>query len=212
MAGHLFVFEGADGVGKSRRCRDTISFISNLGTPCEAFSFPGKKPGTLGHIVHNIHNRPGELGLPVVCPAALQALHIAAQLDSIERNILPLLEQGRVILLDRFWWSTWVYGSEAGVDASVLATLISAEQLVWGGLNPSALFLIDRRTPIRQEQLPQTFARLRGLYAELASREEKKYPVFTVNNSDFDAAQNQIQQVVLETIGLPHASPRSIVR
>lgn len=93
MAAALFVFEGADGVGKSRRCGDTSKYIKQLGLPCDVFSFPGKKPGSLGHVVHTLHNSPRELGLPSVLPAALQTLHIAAQLDSIERDIFQRLRR-----------------------------------------------------------------------------------------------------------------------
>lgn len=200
MAAALFVFEGADGVGKSRRCGDTSKYIKQLGLPCDVFSFPGKKPGSLGHVVHTLHNSPRELGLPSVLPAALQTLHIAAQLDSIERDILPALAEGHIVLLDRFWWSTWVYGSKAGVDEGLLTTLVTLEQRVWKKLLPTALFFIDRRRPIRREHSTRTFDQLRRLYQQLAAREKRHYPVFTICNDDFNVAQAEIEKIIKDAL------------
>lgn len=203
MAAALFVFEGADGVGKSRRCRDTSKYIAKLGLPCDVFSFPGKKLGSLGQVVHTLHNSPHKLGVPSVRPAALQTLHIAAQLDAIERDILPALAKGRTVLLDRFWWSTWVYGSKAGVDDGLLTSLVALEQRVWGKVLPTAVFFIDRSKPIRQEHSARTFERLRLLYQQLAAREKRRYPVFTIHNDEFDVAQAKIEQIVKSAFSAP---------
>jgi len=210
MAALLFVFEGADGVGKTRRCHDTYEFIARLGVPCDVFSFSGKMFVSLRQIVHTILNKSQALRHHAARPYALQTLHIAAQIDAIERDVLPALRRGRVVLLDRFWWSTWVYGSEAGVDSSVLTGLVELEQRVWRDVMPTAVFFIDREKPIRPEQSPRIFKRLRCLYQELAGSERKNYPVFTIRNDDFDIAQAKIQRIVkdaLSTTEKPSAPP-----
>jgi dTMP kinase len=61
----------------------------------------------------------------------LQTLHVAAHLDAIERKILPALEAGTWVILDRYWWSTWVYGIEQGISSTYLEPVIKAEQARW---------------------------------------------------------------------------------
>ena len=100
--------------------------------------------GTIGRLVYDIHHDPVQYGVEKITAASLQALHIAAHLDAIERLILPDLSEGRWVILDRFWWSTWVYGRVARVERTTLDALIQAERLHWKGVQPDAFFLIDR--------------------------------------------------------------------
>ena len=106
--GKLFVLEGPDGVGKSTLAHTLTEYLNAKGIPCDYFAFPGREAGTLGRHIYDFHHNPIQFGVKLVNPASVQVLHIAAHLDTIERNILPTLEKGRSIVLDRFWWSTWV--------------------------------------------------------------------------------------------------------
>ena len=115
-----------------------------MGLTCDHLSFPGKEEGTIGHLVYEVHHEPASFGLNSIAEISRQALHIAAHLDEIERRILPALQQGRWVVLDRFWWSTWVYGRAASVENSTLDALIQAERLHWRDVKPDALFVIDR--------------------------------------------------------------------
>jgi dTMP kinase len=202
MPGHLIIFEGPDGVGKTKRCHDTAKYITGLGIKNRVFAFPGKVPGSLGHVVHMLHNSPSKFGLGPVMPAALQTLHIAAQVDAIERKILPLLSENYCILLDRFWWSTWVYGSEAGVAPNLLEAMVTLENMAWRGKKPNAAFLIDRAVPFRQEQSSEKFSRLRSLYRELAAKEQSNYGVFNVNAVDSKSIEPVIQRAVDNLLGI----------
>src|SRR5688572_21439337 len=108
--GKLFVFEGPDGSGKTTLSMAFAKYLRNKGTDCEHFAFPGREAGTLGKLVHELHHNSALVGVDSLTPSSLQLLHIAAHVDAIESRIVPLLKNGRSIVLDRFWWSTWVYG------------------------------------------------------------------------------------------------------
>jgi dTMP kinase len=95
------------------------------------FSFPGDRPGTVGKLVYDLHHSPENFGIKRISSLGLQALHIAAHVDAISEEILPTLISGKWVVLDRFWWSTWVYGKAAGIESNILQSLIHTEQLTW---------------------------------------------------------------------------------
>jgi dTMP kinase len=180
-SGRLIVFEGADGAGKSSISSYFLAAVRGRGVAVELLSFPGKQPNTLGELVYRLHHKPEELGVSSLTPASLQTLHIAAHLDAIESVIVPALEAGSWIVLDRYWWSTWVYGIVDGIRRDVLSALIEAERLVWGKWLPAAVFHVTRKQPLREEPLAK-WRRLRAAYEELARIERDKYPIYTLHN------------------------------
>jgi dTMP kinase len=198
--GHLFVFEGADGVGKSRRCRQTAAFLQRLGVACQSFAFPGKTPGTLGLLVQKLQQSPAEVGLAPLLPETSQMLQVAVQLEGVAREMIPHLQEGKVLLVDRFWWSSWVYGMEMGADSRVMDALIGLARLAWRDMKPSCVFLIERDKPFRVEQSAKSFAALSSLYREIAKKESAAHPVHVISNEDFSTAQKRIEDVVRQTL------------
>lgn len=180
--GRLIVLEGADGVGKSTLSRELVRELTVQGERAELLSFPGRQPGTLGHLVYEIHHDPSSLGLKTVTHAANQALHIAAHLDVIERQIVPMLRAGTTVILDRFWWSTLIYGVVGGVDRKVLEALVAVERLLWGDFRPTVVVVLRRDAPInRDEPLPRWLS-LRDEYDRLAREERKVCRVEVIEN------------------------------
>lgn len=181
MIGNLFIFEGPDGVGKTtivQALKDKLG-----GDAFEFLSFPGREEGTLGHAIYRLHHSPEDFGIRVMSELARQALHVAAHIDAIETRIRPWIAEGRNVVLDRFWWSTIVYGSIGGVEHQALIDLVAAEQIVWGEIKPAIAFLIDRDSPIDRKEDPAYWQRLRSSYARLAARESRRYKVCTVSNT-----------------------------
>ena len=114
--GHLIVFEGPDGVGKTTLARLLTRELEHRGCHCLYKSFPGQEEGSLGRLVYDIHHHPHKFGIEQMSPTSLQMLHIAAHVDAIERDIKPSLQRGHHIILDRYWWSTLAYGIVGGSD------------------------------------------------------------------------------------------------
>jgi len=181
--GKLIIIEGPDGVGKTAIATDLSRRLNELGHCCELFAFPGNKLGTLGKLIHEIHHRPSQYGINHVSPTAAQALHLAAHLDSVEETILPALRSGRHVVLDRFWWSMWVYGLVSGVRKNILRRMVDLEQSIWRGVNPLGLFLIRRSEPIRRNEPKELWLTLYHQYDALAKGEGTKHPVFFIENT-----------------------------
>jgi thymidylate kinase len=155
-------------------------------------SFPGKEAGTLGQHVYELHHDPARFGISALSAASLQLLHVAAHIDAIETRIKPLLHQGETVVLDRFWWSTFVYGLVGGVSRSVLDNMVALERSVWRPVQPDRFFLITREAPLRPEP-PELWPRWRDAYVNLAGEECDNHPVLVVeNNRDMAEAKNRI--------------------
>lgn len=179
--GQLVVFEGPDGVGKSELAARFESWLVEHGFPAQLLSFPGKEEGTVGKLVYDLHSDPARFDVTGLTAASLQALHIAAHLDAIERRIIPVIKSNRAVVLDRFWWSTYVYGITSNVDRKILEAMIETEKVAWGTEKPSILFLIDRSQPLRPEP-PELWAKCREGYRRLFATERTQYPCETIAN------------------------------
>ena len=177
----LFVFEGPDGAGKTTLSQAFAEKLSSEGVDCEYFSFPGREEGSLGRHVYELHHGAHVERISTVAPASLQVLHVAAHIDAIESQIRPALAAGRVVVLDRFWWSTWVYGMIAGIAERSLRAMIALESVHWNEILPSAVFLLRRDGPLHPVPV-ERWDELSREYMCLADRESGRHPVFQITN------------------------------
>ena len=195
-SGKLFIFEGPDGVGKSTLAEWFKNHLQESGISSQLLSFPGKETGTLGRHIYELHHDPSCLGIDRLTAGSLQLLHVAAHIDAIEQRVKPLLEGGQTVVLDRFWWSTFVYGLVGGVERSVLEQMIAVERLVWHPIEPDCFFLVMRTAPLRPEP-PDLWSRWREAYLSLAKEEQKRHPVLMVEN---DRDISQAKRLILKNL------------
>jgi thymidylate kinase len=184
LAGKLIVFEGADGVGKTTIVQALVELLRERGIKVERFAFPGAEPTTVGRLVYDVHHRPESYGICAITPASLQALHVAAHVDAIQGRILPALWSEACVLLDRYWWSTWVYGRVARVPAAVLRPLIQFERRVWGATRPAMIFHLVRPESGNSE--------IEVEYARLAAREQSRVPVTRIETSGIEGTRDAV--------------------
>jgi len=181
--GNLIVLEGPDNVGKSTLSKLLCEQINSNFGPCELLSFPGKDAqGTLGSLVYTLHHEPATFGLKGMSSSAVQGLHIAAHLDAIQMCIVPKLDAGIHIVLDRYFWSTWVYGITGGVKPAILRHLIQAERLTWGRNKPDLVVLVTRNHPFDADLDTPQWQRLRENYHRFCRIEQKGQAVEVVQN------------------------------
>ena len=191
--GRLFVLEGPDGVGKSSLSAHLTEHLAGQGRRCLSLSFPGREPGTLGSLVYRLHHEALELGVEGIANAALQAMHVAAHIDCITRRILPALQDGIDVVLDRYWWSTVVYGAVDGADPDLVECLIAAEQIAWKGVKPHRAFLITSAQPLKPTPDLERWHRLVREYDRLTSADA---PLRIANDGPFAAAARLVEEAV----------------
>ena len=200
LQGKLIVFEGPDDVGKSTAARALVAKFDGFGIPCDYISFPGRESGTLGRLVYDIHHNIKQFGIVSIDSTSLQLLHIAAHIDAIERAIVPALTTGRTVVLDRYWWSTLVYGIVSQANRRSLTQMIAIEKNHWGEIRPHAVFLLrralDAPTSLRSSQLSTE-------YENVALCERAFYNVVPVNvHSDIEITMLGILQSLKELLQL----------
>ncbi len=169
--GKLLVLEGPDGVGKSTLANKLVELLHVSGVDSLYASFPGHETGSLGKLVHEVHHDSAKFGVSSIDPTSLQLLHIAAHIDAIEQRLMPMLREGHWVVLDRFWWSTWVYGITSGANPTTLGKMIDLELEHWRGVRPALVFLLLAVEPGSEKLQPQQFAELSAAYRDLATKQ-----------------------------------------
>lgn len=135
LAGRLIVFEGGEGSGKSTQLRRLSASLDVAGVRHVSLREPGGTP--LGAEVRRILlDRASDID-----PRAEALLFMASRAQLVTREIRPALDRGDVVLLDRFFLSTYAYqiGGHGLRDDDVRA----ANAFATGGLVPDLTILLD---------------------------------------------------------------------
>jgi len=101
--GKLVVFEGSEGAGKSTQLRLLAERLSAAGIPVVPLREPGGTP--VGDSIRSILLDPAR----EISPAGEALLFMASRAEIVRREIQPALKRGDVVLMDRFFLSTYAY-------------------------------------------------------------------------------------------------------
>jgi dTMP kinase len=133
----LFItFEGSEGCGKSTQAKALWKKLVRLGIPVEVTHEPG---GTaLGNQLRRTLKRGQQ---DKISPLAELFLFAACRIQLVTEVIRPSLQQGKVVICDRFADSTTVYqGYGRGLD---LDTVKKINDLATQGIKPNLTILLD---------------------------------------------------------------------
>lgn len=186
----IYVFEGIDNVGKTtivHKLKEKIG--ESMGCNCVIVSFPGNEPRTLGSLVYDIHhNQAKYFDLPIN-ETSLQLLHIASHIDLIQGKLRKLSLEGCIVLLDRYWWSSYVYGIAGELNSNIVQAIIEPELIHWKDINVKKIFLLERED--RERDYEDTKDRkIVELYRKLARKESKS--VIIENDGSIEEAVTKI--------------------
>jgi dTMP kinase len=198
--GKFITIEGLDGCGKSTQLTRLADFLRNAGFDLVVTREPG---GTgIGDRIRALLLDSSTAGLS---PMAEMALMFAARAQHLREVILPALQQGKVVLCDRFTDSTEAYqggGRNLGSEP-----VLQLHRVLCGDIRPDATLLMDSEPAVsvararrrnrdrsssaacepdenRFEQESRAFfERVRGAYLAIARREPERVVVIDARGS-----------------------------
>lgn len=150
--------DGVDGSGKSTQIQLLCDWLRQAGRDVVAVRDPG---GTaLGEALRDLLLHRQEIPL---CTPAEMLLYMASRAQLVDEIIRPALEQGKVVVSDRYLLSNVVYqGCAGGLDPDEIWRV---GRVATGGLEPDVTILLDIEPEIAAQRIARVLDRLesRGL-------------------------------------------------
>ena len=108
--GLLIVFEGIDGTGKSTQCELLAKSLTERHMLNIALAEPTR--GTWGTKIRRLLSE----GRQGISPQEELSWFVNDRKEDIELNIMPALQDNKVVLMDRYYFSTAAYQGALGLD------------------------------------------------------------------------------------------------
>ena len=212
----LIVLEGPEGAGKSTQIKLLADALKKAGKTVVSLREPGGTP--LGEEVRKVLLHDASLD---IVPRAESLLFMAARAQIVEKAVMPALDNGATVLLDRFFLSTYAYQMAGrGLPHDQVA---AANKLATGALRPDLTILLampaseglaraqKRGAKDRMERAdPEFHERVSKAFTEFASEEWQRAnpeagPIVTV---DARGSESDVHRRVMDAIArLPERRP-----
>ena len=209
MHGKFITFEGIDGSGKSTQVRMLASELLFRGYEVLMTCEPGGTP--LGRRLREAFLETEEN----VSPLAELLLFAADRAQHVDFLVKPALEQGKIVLSDRYADATFAYqGAGRGFPEKTVNQVI---QLATDGLKPHLTLFFDlsiekalSRTNSRNDdggrknrmdsETAEFYARVRQAYLHIAEKEPKRFRIINAEGSTSEV-QARVVEIVSEFLG-----------
>jgi dTMP kinase len=180
--GLFITFEGPDGSGKSTQARMLAERLRGQGRSILESVEPGGTP--IGQQIRRILLDPANKELTATAELLLM---FAARAQNVEQWILPALDEGKIVISDRFTDSSIAYqGAGRGLGRN---TVLELDRIACKGLIPDLTICIDIDTETGlsralgrggvdtrlEEQAIEFHQRARAAYHELARMEPQRF-------------------------------------
>ena len=208
--GLFITFEGGEGCGKSTQSRLLLKKLEQQNVPVVLTHEPG---GTvLGNELRKTLKRKRDSS---ISPQAELFLLAASRAQLVAELIRPALEEGKVVICDRFTHSTMVYqGYGRGLDWTAMEMV---NNMATGNLNPDLIILLDispEQGLARKRSLKDRFEledlsfhqRVREGYLKMAEAEPDRWLVI-----DASLPKGKITEIIWDRVSqlLPDFSLRT---
>jgi len=129
--GLLIVLEGIDGAGKSTQARFLVRMLRRKGLDAEYFREPSG--GRWGREIKRKAKQDASL-----TPEEELDLFLKDRRENVEKNLKPALKRKKIVILDRYYFSTIAYQGAKGIDQARIRRLNEAF-----APKPDLVFILD---------------------------------------------------------------------
>jgi len=117
--GVLVVLEGIDGSGKTTQARSLLKRLRYRGYKAVFFREPTR--GRWGREVKRLAARADSL-----TPVEELDLFVRDRRENVAKNLVPALKAGKIVVLDRYYFSTMAYQGAKGIDTDKIRRMNEA--------------------------------------------------------------------------------------
>ena len=192
----LIVLEGAEGAGKTTQISLLANRLESAGFPVLTLREPGGTP--LGDSIRELLLDPSR----EICSEAEALLFLASRAQIVRTEIDPALSRGVVVIMDRFFLSTYAYQvAGRGLDES---NIRAANALATHGLVPDLTLVLELPAAegLARASERSGHDRIEGSGAAFHDRVEKAFAEFA--GSDWQSAHPECGRiVVIDSRGSP---------
>jgi dTMP kinase len=220
--GRFITFEGLDGCGKSTQLERLASKLREQGLEVTVTREPGGTP--TGDKIRQLLLDTRTSSLDRMAELALM---FASRAQHIEEIILPALNQGKIVLCDRFTDSSEAY--QGGGRKLGSKPVLELHRILCGDLKPDLTILLDsevaasverarRRNQARnnhdsnenrfERENRAFFTRVRTAYLEIAKREPERVSVVDARGTP-DETREKIFKLVSQRWGITNSLSRA---
>lgn len=201
----FITLEGPEGSGKSTQIKRLAKRLESMGFPVITTREPGGTP--IGDQIRQVLVRMENKELH---PRTEILLFLAARAQLVEQLIKPALQDGKIILCDRYGDSTLAYqGYGHGLDLEKLRQMLD---FATDHLKPDLTILMDLdvKTGLMRKKAEDEWNRLdayevlfhervRQGYLELANEEPERWRIVDASQG-IDAVQEDLFQIILDAL------------
>ncbi|GAB4496476.1 MAG: dTMP kinase [Anaerolineales bacterium] len=205
----FITLEGPEGSGKTSHIPHLVEFLREKGYTV----FPTREPGgtsiseQIRDVLHDMKNAE-------MHPRTETLLYQAARAQIVEQVIKPRLNDGEIVLSDRYYDSTIAYqGYGHQQDLDEVRALV---KYATGGLTPDLTILLDLDVEVglgrkkkdnewnRLDAYTVEFhKRVRAGYLEMVKAEPKRWLIVNSEQA-WESVQAELRRVILEKLGESH--------
>ncbi|NGX39746.1 MAG: Thymidylate kinase [Chlamydiae bacterium] len=200
MPGHFITFEGGDGAGKSTLIQSLLEALQSLGHDVMQTRAPGGTPA--GQTIRELLLHPTD---PLVARAEL-LLFLADRAQQVEKVILPALDQGKIVLCDRYNDSTLAYqGKARGFPLKEVENLCA---FATQSLRPELTLYLDLDPRIGIERVKQSSSKdqieaekisfhetIRTAFHELAAADPSRFRIIDASQPKEIVLKESLKQI-----------------
>jgi len=188
--GCFICIEGLDGCGKTTQTKFLVRRLRNIGYDAVYTAEPSR--GKIGNFIRKycLH---GEKRVSSI----VETLFFAAdRFEHVEREVIPALKKGKIVVSDRYVYSSLAYQGAAGLDLKWI------EMVNEHAIHPSLAILIDAEPRVVMQRLKPNKSVMENL--EIQQKVREVYLKFVESGElvriDGNGPKKEVADAILKTV------------